>query len=80
MNLLETFSKLVNEDEDEDEEVRNKMLGSLEFLAIKNRIPHYEIACFKVEYINFQNISNSKNYAYANEIGFSPTNYSGGKK
>ena len=36
MNLLETFSKLVNEDEDdEDEEVRNKILGSLEFLAIK---------------------------------------------
>ena len=36
MNLLETFSTLVNEDEEEEEEVRNKMLGSLEFLAIKN--------------------------------------------
>ena len=36
LNLLDTFSKLVNEeDEEEDEEVRNKMLGSLEFLAIK---------------------------------------------
>ena len=39
MNLLETFSKLVNEDneQEEDEEVRNKMLGLLEFLAIKNK-------------------------------------------
>ena len=31
---METFSKLVKEEEEED--VRNKTLGSLEFLAIKN--------------------------------------------
>ena len=34
--LIGDYFKLVNEDEEEDEEVRNKMLGSLEFLAIKN--------------------------------------------
>ena len=37
MNLLETFSKLANEVDEEEEEVRNKILGLLKFLTVKNK-------------------------------------------
>ena len=38
LHWLKTFSKMAEEEEEEQEEqdVRNKFLGSLEFLAIKN--------------------------------------------